>query len=68
MVVHVLGHVVETSHLAPRDLVARTRRQVRGASLRVWLVTASLAAGVVLGAAIEPRIGPWLASGGIYPR
>lgn len=68
MVVHVLGHVVETSHLAPRDFVARTRRQVRGASLRVWLVAASLALGVVLGAAIEPRIAPWLASGGIYPR
>lgn len=68
MVVHVFAHVGETSHLAPRDFVARTRRQVRGASLRVWLVASSLAVGIVLGAAIEPRIGPWLASGGIYPR
>ncbi|MDA8274154.1 MAG: hypothetical protein M0029_02100 [Actinomycetota bacterium] len=68
MIVHVLGHIAEVSRIAPRDFVARTRRQVRGASLRVWLVSSSLVVGIVLGAAIEPRIGPWLASGGIYPR
>ncbi len=67
MIVHVVGHFVEMSQLAPRDFVARTRRRARGASLRVWLVTASLVVGIALGAAIEPSIGPWLASGGIYP-
>ncbi len=67
LAVHVVGHLAETSRLAPRDFVARTRRRVRGASLRLWLVSTSLVAGVVLGAVIEPRIGPWLASGGIYP-
>jgi hypothetical protein len=49
MTVHVLGHLVETARLAPKDWVRRTRRDVAGASGRQWALAASLIAGVVLG-------------------
>lgn len=49
MVIHVLGHLAETARLAPRDLARRTRTQVSGASIRQWLVVASLMVGLVLG-------------------
>lgn len=64
MTVHVLGHVVETSRLAPADLVARTRRQVRGAGARLWTLAACLVVGAVLAALVVPQVGPWLAAGG----
>jgi hypothetical protein len=64
MTVHVLGHVVDTSRLAPADFVARTRRQVRGAGVRMWTLAATLVVGVVLAALMAPTIGPWLAAGG----
>jgi hypothetical protein len=49
MTVHVLGHVIDTARLAPRDWVRRTRGDVAGASARQWTLAASLIAGAVLG-------------------
>jgi hypothetical protein len=64
MTLHVLGHIVETARLAPRDWSARTRRDIAGAGARQWLVVASLVAGLLLGIAVAPRLGGWLATGG----
>lgn len=50
MVVHVLGHLLDTARLAPRDYYWRTRRQVSGAGLRQWTLAAALAVGFLLGA------------------
>jgi len=55
MTVHVLGHIVETARLAPRDWYGRTRRDVAGAGARQWLLVASLALGVVLAIAVIGR-------------
>ncbi len=49
MTIHVLGHLVETARLAPKDWVHRTRRDVAGAGARLWALAASLVAGVILG-------------------
>jgi hypothetical protein len=61
--VHVLGHILETARLAPADFVERTRRQVRGAGARQWLVASSLVVGLFLALAVVPRVGPWLTAG-----
>ena len=61
----VLGHVLETSRLAPADLVTRTRSQVRGAGVSLWTQAACLVAGIVLAIVVAPTVGPWLAGGGI---
>ena len=45
MVVHVLGHLVDTARLAPKDFYRRTRRQVRGASTRQWALVGALFSG-----------------------
>jgi hypothetical protein len=50
MTVHVVGHLVETARLAPLDWLRRTRGDVSGATARVWVLTASVAAGLALGA------------------
>jgi len=62
MTVHVLGHLAETAKVAPRDWLRRTRRDVRGAGGRRWLISASLVAGALLGLAVLGRVSPWLAS------
>ena len=62
MTVHVLGHLAEVASLAPRDWLRRTRRDIRGAGGRQWLIAASLVAGALLGLAMLGRVGPWLAS------
>jgi hypothetical protein len=62
MAVHVLGHILDTAKLAPRDWYHRTRRQVKGATTRQWLVASSVAVGLVLGAVMVPKVGPWLAA------
>jgi hypothetical protein len=49
MTVHVLGHLVETARLAPKDWVHRTRHDVTGTGARQWALAATLVAGVVLG-------------------
>ncbi len=48
--------------MAPRDWLRRTRRDVRGAGGRQWLIAASLVAGALLGLAVLGRVSPWLAS------
>jgi hypothetical protein len=65
MMVHVLGHIADTAKLAPRDWYWRTRRQVRGASTRQWVLASSVAAGLVAGAVMLPDVGVWLA--GVQP-
>ncbi|MHB1774907.1 MAG: hypothetical protein ACYCU7_02795 [Acidimicrobiales bacterium] len=65
MVLHVLGHLLDTARLAPRDFYRRTRRQVRGASTRQWALAATLAVGLLLGVLVAPTVGPWLAGTGV---
>jgi len=48
MTIHVLGHVVETATLAPRDWVAHTRRDVARASTRQWVLVWGVAIGIPL--------------------
>lgn len=62
MAIHVLGHLVDTARLAPRDWMARTRRDVRGAGLRQWTIVSSVVLGVPLGMLLLGRVGPWIAS------
>ena len=63
MAVHVLGHLLDTARLAPRDWLRRTRRQVDGAGARQWAIAASLALGLILAVIVVPRVGPWLIIG-----
>jgi hypothetical protein len=63
MVVHVLGHVVDTARLAPKDFYWRTRRQVRGASRRQWALVGALCLGLLLAVAVAPKVGPWRSVG-----
>jgi hypothetical protein len=56
MAVHVLGHLVETGRLAPRDWMRRTRRRVPGAGLRQLIIVASLAAGVILAVSLVGKV------------
>lgn len=63
--IHVLAHLRDTARLAPRDFVARTRRQVRGAGARQWAIALSLVVGLVLGVLVLPHVGSWLAGGGV---
>lgn len=63
MAVHVLGHLLDTAKLAPRDFYWRTRRQVAGASTRQWLVAATLVVGLIAGAVLLPHVGSWVAGG-----
>lgn len=65
MVVHVLGHLLDTARLAPRDFYWRTRHQVRGAGARQWLLVGALGLGLVLAVALAPKVGPWLTA--TYP-
>lgn len=59
MGLHVLGHLADTARLAPLDLFHRTRREVRGAGVRQWLVALSLVIGVGLGVLVVPEVGAW---------
>jgi hypothetical protein len=54
--VHVLGHLVETGRLAPRDWTPRARRQIPGAGARQLTIAASLIVGAVLAAALSGRV------------
>ncbi|HEY1988864.1 MAG TPA: hypothetical protein VGG43_05330 [Acidimicrobiales bacterium] len=63
MVIHVLGHLLDTARLAPRDWVHRTRQEVSGAGLRQWSIAASLVVGVLLAFITVPEVGRWLVSG-----
>ena len=57
MTIHVLGHLLDTARLAPRDFYWRTRKQVAGAGLRQWSIAASLVIGVLLAALTVGRAG-----------
>ena len=61
MVFHVLGHLVETAQLAPRDWVGRAHADIAGARLRQWAVAASVALGVPLGLLLMGRASSWFA-------
>ena len=66
LAVHVLGHILDTARLAPRDWMHRTRKQVSGAGLRQWSIASSLALGFVLALITVPEVGRWLAAGGVH--
>ncbi len=59
MTVHVLGHVLETASLAPRDWMRRTRRQIVHSSRRQWLTASSLALGVLLALVLTHHAYGW---------
>ena len=61
LALHVLGHFVDTARLAPRDWYWRTRREIKGAGLRRWLVATAVALGMIVGAVTLPQVGPWIA-------
>ena len=67
MVIHVLGHLLDTARLAPRDWMHRTRREVSGAGLRQWSIAGSLVLGLFLAFITVPEVGRWLATGGFHP-
>ncbi len=66
MVVHVLGHLLDTARLAPRDYVPTRRLYLRGAPARQLALGARLALGAslvlgfLLGVAMIPRADTWL--------
>jgi hypothetical protein len=59
MTVHVLGHIVETVRVAPRDWSSRSDR-TRGTRLRRALMVVALISGLVLGLLIQSTVGDWL--------
>lgn len=63
MTVHVLGHLLDTAKLAPRDWYWRTRRQIAGASRRQWVLAAAVVLGLVIGAVTLPHAANWFAGG-----
>ena len=63
MAAHVLGHLVDTARLAPKDFYRRTRRQVRGANKRQWALVGALCLGLLLAVVVAPKVGPWRSGG-----
>lgn len=59
MALHVLGHLLETATLTWSDLSRRTRRQVRGAGARQWLLVSSLVLGILLAIVVTPHASGW---------
>jgi hypothetical protein len=59
MALHVLGHLLETASLTWSDLSRRTRRQVRGAGARQWLLVTSLVLGILLAIVVTPHASGW---------
>jgi hypothetical protein len=59
MVFHVLGHLLDTARLAPRDWLRKSHANIAGARLRQWAVAGSIAAGVPLGLLLMGRAGSW---------
>jgi hypothetical protein len=58
----VLGHLADTTRVAPLDWMRGTRRLVAGARLRQWTLVSSLGAGALLGWLLVSQVGQWLAS------
>ena len=63
MAAHVLGHLVDTARLAPKDFYWRTRRQVRGAGMRQWVLVGAFCLGLLLAVVVVPKVGPWRSGG-----
>jgi hypothetical protein len=61
MVFHVLGPLLETARLVPRDWLTKSHADIAGARLRQWAVVGRIAAGVPLGLLLMGRAGSWLA-------
>ncbi len=59
MSIHVLGHLVETARFAPRDWIRFTRRQVRGATTRQWVLAASVVVGLIVATLVAPHASSW---------
>jgi hypothetical protein len=59
MALHVLGHLVETANLTWSELSRRTRRQVRGAEARQWLLVSALVLGILLAILVTPHASEW---------
>src|ERR1700719_12550 len=62
MAIHVLGHITDTTKVAPLDWMHRTRRLVAGARTRQWTLVSSLGVGALLGWLLLSQVGQWLAS------
>jgi hypothetical protein len=59
MTVHVLGHIVETVRIAPRDWTGHGPR-VAGTGVRRSALVLALVAGVLLALLVEPSVTTWL--------
>ncbi len=60
MTLHVVGHILDTARLAPRDYTSDSRMWLRGAPLRRLVLAASVVAGVVLGLVSLGPAGTWV--------
>jgi len=58
--VHVLGHLIETGRLAPKDWMVRSRSLAPGAAVRQLVLVGSLVAGVVLALALKGHVTTYL--------
>ncbi len=59
MTVHVIGHLLETAQLAPRDWTPTSTHSLPGAAVRRWALGASVLAGGLLGAWGLGHVGGW---------
>lgn len=59
MTVHVLGHLIETARLAPRDWSGKAAHPVRGSAFRRWTIAVAVVAGALLGAWSLGHLGRW---------
>jgi len=59
--IHVLGHLLETVKLAPRDWSRRAGPRLPAAGARRWALATALVLGLVLGSLVLGRVAPWLA-------
>jgi hypothetical protein len=62
MTIHVLGHLTETTRLAPRDWVGRISRRSPRAGARRWVLASSVVSGALLGWWFLSRASAYLAS------
>jgi hypothetical protein len=59
--IHVLGHLLETVKLAPRDWSRRAGPRLPAAGARRWALATALVLGLVLGSLVLGSVAPWLA-------
>lgn len=59
MTVHVLGHIVETARVAPRDWTMRSSERVRGVQWRRVVLLSAVVLGLVLGLGLQSRADGW---------